>query len=283
MTDSSLANDILQVVSEHEAEWEEKLANAEGYIDILQQEIDELQVSLAEPTAYGEVFDEILRERLSKLPEAMPDTIIRECGVVLEDRLREAGNEESKMLIGASLADAVFHKDSGNLIFSDHPNEQDGVRFLYRGAIQFIRNPPMHRLIEYPEETAKIFVRMIDSLLMLLKEGKPPVGEDVALECVRLMLTRRPVSRGQKKLYILLYDADDKGMTNSEIAKALEFSNYQFAGLMGALGRRINQTKGMEGSGGIDAIFEITPAPPDKWRYVMNPVLREALKLEGII
>ncbi|MBN1935729.1 MAG: hypothetical protein JW934_13760 [Anaerolineae bacterium] len=58
------------------------------------------------------------------------------------------------------------------LIFSSHSGEQDGVRVLYRGAMQFIRNPPMHKLIEYPENTARLLIRLVDSLLQLLSEAK---------------------------------------------------------------------------------------------------------------
>ena len=43
---------------------------------------------------------------------------------------------------------------------------------LYRGAMQFIRNPPMHKLVEYKEETARLLLRLIDSLLQLLSEAE---------------------------------------------------------------------------------------------------------------
>ena len=42
---------------------------------------------------------------------------------------------------------------------------------LYRGAMQFIRNPPMHKLADYPLETARVFIRLIDSLLLLLPKS----------------------------------------------------------------------------------------------------------------
>ena len=55
------------------------------------------------------------------------------------------------------------HKTSG---------EQEGVRMLYRVAMQFIRNPVMDKLIEYRESTASLFVRIVDSLLQLLSEAE---------------------------------------------------------------------------------------------------------------
>ncbi len=217
------------------------------------------------------------------LSTAPLDTIIRESGVVLEDRLREIGGVLNRSLVGVRLVDAVFSPGEGTMTLSDHDGEQEGVRMLYRGAIQFIRNPPMHRLIEYPEETAKVLVRMIDSLLLLMEEGKPKISEEVAVESVRLMLTRRPISKGQRELYKLLNEVGDKGIISTELAEVLERTPNQIAGLLGALGRRINQTKGLEGKGATGAILEITAVPPDRWLYKMRPVLKEALKAEGII
>ena len=97
--------------------------------------------------------------------------MIREAGVVLEDRLRAMGKAGSD-LEGVRLVDALLTPGKGRLMFSRHTGEQDGVRMLYRGAMQFIRNPPMHKLIEYPEDTARLFIRLIDSLLQLLSEAE---------------------------------------------------------------------------------------------------------------
>ena len=126
-------------------------------------------------SALGEITDEVLKKRIKPLfgLASLPlDTIVREASVVLEDRLRAVVGADSD-LTGVNLVEAVLNKEKGALIFSSHPAEQDGVRMLYRGAMQFIRNPPMHKLIEYPEHTARLFVRLIDSLLQLLSEGEP--------------------------------------------------------------------------------------------------------------
>jgi hypothetical protein len=121
-------------------------------------------------SALDEINDETLKKRLSRLGSPPPDTVIREAGVVLEDRLRTVGGVGSD-LHGKDLVEAILSPGRGTLVFSSHPGEQDGVRMLYRGAMQFIRNPPMHKLIEYPESTARLFIRLIDTLLLLLSEG----------------------------------------------------------------------------------------------------------------
>jgi len=116
-----------------------------------------------------EINDHELRQRFSKLGSPHLDTLIREAGVVLEDRLRSASGHTT--LYGVELVDAALGTGDKALKFSLHPGEQEGARMLYRGAMQFIRNPPMHKLADYPLETARVFIRLIDSLLLLLPKS----------------------------------------------------------------------------------------------------------------
>ena len=119
----------------------------------------------------SEINDLELKKRLSKLGSPHLDTLIREAGVVLEDRLRAMGKAGSD-LEGVKLVDALLSPDKKKLVFSSHSGEQEGVWMLYRGAMQFIRNPPMHKLIEYRANTARLFIRLVDSLLQLLSEAE---------------------------------------------------------------------------------------------------------------
>jgi hypothetical protein len=139
-----------------------------------EQRAAEKQPRVDEASFLGEVTDTILKERLSRLRSAPLDTLIREAGVILEDRLRIVGEVDST-LHGVNLVDTVLSAERGTLVFSSNPGEQEGVKMLYRGAMQFIRNPPMHKLIEYPESTARLFIRLIDSLLQLLSELGPQI------------------------------------------------------------------------------------------------------------
>lgn len=119
----------------------------------------------------SEVSDQALKKRLSRLGSPPLDTLIREASVVLEDRLRSVSSLDE--FDGVKLVDEAFKPGDKRLKFSENAGEQDGVRMLYRGAIQFIRNPPMHKLVDYPFDTARIFIRMIDSLLLLLRASMP--------------------------------------------------------------------------------------------------------------
>lgn len=118
------------------------------------------------------IRDPALRKHLSQLGSPPLDTLIRDAGVILEERLRTVSGLVGTSLYGVDLVDGALEIGKP-LKFSEHHGEQDGVRLLYRGAIQFIRNPPMHRLIDYSLESAEVSIAIIDSLLRLLSSTKP--------------------------------------------------------------------------------------------------------------
>jgi predicted RNA binding protein YcfA (HicA-like mRNA interferase family) len=120
---------------------------------------------------YANLKDELLKKRLLSLGSSPMDTLIREAGVVLEDRLRQVSHETTD-LHGVALVDVIFAQGKEKIKFSAHPGEQDGARLLFRGAIQFIRNPAMHKLIDYPESDARNNIQIIDSLLQLLLKAE---------------------------------------------------------------------------------------------------------------
>jgi hypothetical protein len=281
--DSQLVNSILQVFTEYEDAWNARLREKTERIAQLEKQVSQLESELLDAVTPDDVIDEALKDRLSKLKSAPLDTTLREAGVVLESRLRKAGGDIDKTLTGVQLVDSVFNLEKGRLIFSDNPTEQEGIRMLFRGAIQFIRNPPMHKLIDYQEGSAKTLIRLIDSLLVLLEEGKPRITDEAKVESTRLMLKRRPLSKGQRSLFQLLAKAGDAGMTNSELAEEMGISRPSLGGLLGALGYRITHTQGLTSSTGIGDIFEITPAENGEWRYKVRPILRQALEAEKII
>ena len=126
---SPLENTILQVVKDYEETWNAKLQEKTNRIMQLEKEVSELnsKVEELEFAAYEdflstqtdetnksyEVIDEALKERLSTLNSAQQDTIIRETGVVLKDRIRAVGGDVNSDLHGVSLVDAVFTPQKG--------------------------------------------------------------------------------------------------------------------------------------------------------------------------
>jgi uncharacterized protein (TIGR02391 family) len=122
----------------------------------------------------GNIIDDELRDDCSKLLKNNETYIdaIRRANVVLETRLLSVigstGNEKS--LHGTNLVRYALAPNTGKLILSDEPNEQDGVFQLFSGAFAFIRNPPAHKKVQYSEIEAWRIISFIDYLLLLLKQ-----------------------------------------------------------------------------------------------------------------
>jgi hypothetical protein len=110
-----------------------------------------------------------LQSRLARLSHVPHDTLLREAGVVFETHLREKVDPDGSMF-GTGLVEEAL-KPGGRIVFSTHKGGQEEVENLYKGAMQFIRNPPMHKIIDYPESMAEQYLRLIDSLMILLDEA----------------------------------------------------------------------------------------------------------------
>ncbi|MEO7908219.1 MAG: TIGR02391 family protein [Roseiflexaceae bacterium] len=288
---SQLLNALIQVINDFEERTQDKLRIAEEKVVVLEAENQRLRHEVEkETTLTEEVTDEVLQKRLISLGSSPLDTLIRESGVVFEDRLRKAAGDAGNSLTGVQLVDAVLAPEKGVLVFSKHPGEQQGVHMLYRGAMQFIRNPPMHNIIEYQAGTAQILIRLIDSLLKLLAEARLKNEEttntredELLLADVRRMLVRRPIPYHQMMFYKALYGAGETGVTGSDLAKHLNKSRPQLAGVLGALGLRVNGTEGLENKGGLQIIVTISRSRSGDYLYRMKPILRKALEQEKVV
>ncbi len=284
MTNPQLADMLLQVIHDYEANHQQKLQEAENSIKRLEAEAKQLRDEADQGSSIlDDIADEHLKKRLASLVSSPLDTLVREAGVVLEDRLRRLAGSAGTSLTGTALADVVLAPEKGVVAFSSNVGEQQGVHMLYRGAMQFIRNPPMHNLIEYQASTAQILIRLIDSLLRLLAEAPAVKREDVKLDDIRRMLKRIPIPPAQRQLYEALYKAGDKGLSGGEISIELKRSRSQLAGVIGALGLRINATEGLGNKGGVAIIFDISRISSGDYVCKMKPLLRKALELENIV
>jgi hypothetical protein len=227
----------------------------------------------------NEIHHPELRSRLAKLTLAPLDTIMREAGVVFEHHLRKKVDPDS-MKHGVDLIDDAL-KPGGRLVFSSHVGEQQGVQFLYRGAMQFIRNPPMHKIIDYPESMAQQFLRLIHALMMLLDHAT--MAGELTVDDIRAMLKRRPLRANHLTLFKALYKAGESGMETRKLAETMKITHQQLSGVLGALGSRINNTEGLEDKGATLIIFDIRELNNGEWLYIMRPILQKALEEEGLI
>jgi uncharacterized protein (TIGR02391 family) len=159
---------------------EQALRERDETIEGLKKENQELQAELAALRASEHrIVDEELRSDCVELLRDRKYYIdaIRRASVVLETRLREAiGGTGAGMQYGAALVHYALDKDSGRLIISEHPTEQDGVHALFSGAFAFVRNPPAHKKLKYTEVEAWQVISLIDYLLSLLRQAKPREG-----------------------------------------------------------------------------------------------------------
>jgi hypothetical protein len=156
---------------------EQALHEREQAIAELTEETRRLRAKLgALQTPERGITDEELRNDCAELLKTEKYRIdaIRRAGVVLEERLRQTigGGGPERFKQGVDLVDYALMPDSGKLIISEHPAEQEGVRMLFRGAVQFVRNPPAHKKLRYTELEARQAVGLIDYLVSLLRQTK---------------------------------------------------------------------------------------------------------------
>lgn len=107
-------------------------------------------------------------------------------------------------------------------------------------------------------------------------------AEEPTFEDYHRLLTRRRVPRGQRQLYKALYDAGDAGLTHAELVEAMNRRDTRaIRGVLGALGRRANETPGYgqrekPGSGMAISWEELDDG---QWRLRLLPEMRTALEV----
>jgi len=95
---------------------------------------------------------------------------------------------------------------------------------------------------------------------------------------MRHVLSYRPVSEGQRRLYRALYEAGDAGLTSAELYSALGLTGVQAGGLIAALSKRVNSALGLRGAAAIGSgLFIGGEADGQQWRYRLCPEFRAAL------
>jgi hypothetical protein len=96
------------------------------------------------------------------------------------------------------------------------------------------------------------------------------------------ILSRIPVPRGQKQLYRALYDAGAKGLIQDELVKVMgRRDRSDLAGVLGALGKRINGTSGygQTEQPGTAMVLSVEKTHDGQYRYRLLPAMRAALEM----
>ncbi len=102
----------------------------------------------------------------------------------------------------------------------------------------------------------------------------------VSTPLARKVLTRRRLKDLPKKMLTEIYKCGDIGITGTELAKRLNYSQAQFRGMMGAFGRRLINTPGYNGK---DHFFGYEwMEEKGTYRYWLPETTREAVRIEVI-
>jgi hypothetical protein len=105
--------------------------------------------------------------------------------------------------------------------------------------------------------------------------------EYVSVEVARAVLTRIPLSTEQTSTLGAIYTAHPNMVPGTELGEAIGYSRSQFAGLMGAFGRRVAHTVGyVEGT---SFFVQKWPNGAECWQYGLPESVREALRLENLV
>jgi hypothetical protein len=91
---------------------------------------------------------------------------VKEALLTLEERMR------TKLHVDESIhgVDLVSEAQKQQIFNRNNKGEQEGLQLLYRGAFQWLRNPPGHRKIEYSKEDAVKIVLFSDYLIRLFDD-----------------------------------------------------------------------------------------------------------------
>jgi hypothetical protein len=77
-----------------------------------------------------------------------------------------------------------------------------------------------------------------------LQPGLTPGRQFASADLAFRVLTRRPLSLEQRAVIAAIYNSHPDGILATELQAKIGYSTSQFAGLMGALGRRLVNTQG---------------------------------------
>jgi hypothetical protein len=106
-------------------------------------------------------------------------------------------------------------------------------------------------------------------------------NEDVILR----VLKRRRIRKGQIALYKAFSNAGEDWMSSSAVAAKMKIRRPQLSGVLGALGRRINETEGVDQSNppGIALFLEYKQDNGGEYYYRLRQPVRAILMREGMM
>lgn len=137
---------------------------------------EEMQLLRRSIEAQAGLDDELARRCRHLIHLGAFDEAVRSAFVLLEERLRQAVNEEG--MTGTQLANYAFNPTKGPLAkhLGRNQSEREGLRELYSGAFRLFRNPTAHGVIGYSAVEGKAIIGLVNLMLTILKRAEelPP-------------------------------------------------------------------------------------------------------------
>ncbi|HKY54635.1 MAG TPA: DUF4145 domain-containing protein [Anaerolineales bacterium] len=163
---------------------------------------------------------------------------------------------------------------------------------------RFIGNDATHELQIPTEAELRRAIEVIEDLLNFLYELdykarvffdgdqlSPNKSIHPTVHTIKTIIERQPsIPTGQKELYKIMYSAYPNALTLSEMAQKMQRTEQQIYGVLGALGRRVNNTDGIKGTPGVNYVFEfvsnVHSNENQTWGWKMRPELKKVLETE---
>lgn len=162
-------------------------------------------------------------------------------------------------------------------------------RFIGNEAVHQLTAPPMDELrstIEVMEDLLNFLYDLDYKAANLSRKAGVDSGSKQQLqpviEVIKRILERSPeISPGPIDLFHVLYKAGNRGLKYDDIARQMGRNETQLRGVLGALGKRINNTSGVVGTPGVNYLLEIVreiDGDPEAWGWSMRYELRQIIK-----
>jgi hypothetical protein len=118
---------------------------------------------------------------------------------------------------------------------------QGGIKmklFVYEGTPREIAE--VTQLMGIPPQSTGILANSVP-----VGADVPEQDEELSVEQIKLVFQRRNLAEPMRRVLRLLYEAGENRIKSDELKEALNYSNPEFRGMLGAFGRRLKNTKGI--------------------------------------
>ena len=110
--------------------------------------------------------------------------------------------------------------------------------FVYEGTPREIVE--VAQLMGAPVQNPGIFADSLPADDGILEENR-----ELSVEQIKLVFQRRALAEPVRKVLRLLYEAGENRIKSDDLKEALNYSNPEFRGMLGAFGRRLKNTRGI--------------------------------------